>query len=283
MQEMDNKMKMKQTGLLSQLAKDDPCHCFLMCILGIGFLVSMLGLAAIPVGDIRFELQAQMTTFNATYPTDSVHWKGQRITVEYIEGVATNEYLHTVNGTEKHSLSRDWGTYIPGLRLKFPTNAYQPINEWKVVPEEMPLMWIAPMWCFLTGILTLLASHIQRRDLLLNALVLVGISTSLLLIAAHRVVELTTFCSECDAATKYMTSHTLGKLPDGVEDPDLFADNNCPVSLHAKCQGGKNVYLAGGVINLVVMYLMFATIEFRRHQIRINAGGLAGKDSMRQS
>jgi hypothetical protein len=201
--------------------------------------------------------------------------------VEFIEGVAKHEYIETVNGTQQRELTRTWGSYIPGLKINFPANAYQPINEWKVVPEEMPLMWIAPMWCFLTGVLTLLASYIKRRDLLLNALVMVSISTSLLLIAAHRVVELTTFCSECDSATKYMTSHALGKLPDGVEDPDLFADNNCPVSLHTKCQGGRNVYLAGGVINLVVMYLMFGTIEARRYFIRQNQG-LASKDSMRQ-
>ena len=75
-----------------------------------------------------------------------------------------------------------------------------------------------------------------------------------------------------------MSSTTLGKLPDGVEDPDLFADNNCPVSLHTKCEGGRKVYLVGGVINLVCMYLMFGTIEYRRHKL---AGGLANADSMR--
>lgn len=271
----------KHTGLLSSIANKDPCHCFLMSILGIGFFVSMCGLAAIPVGDIRFELRAQTNTFNATYPTESSVWKGERIVVEFVEGVATNEYIHTANGTEQRGLSRTWGSYIPGLRMNFPTNAYQPINEWKVVPEEMPLMWIAPMWCFLTGALTLFASHLERRDLLLNALVLVSISTSLLLIAAHRVVELTTFCSDCDSVTKHLSAHALGKLPDGVEDPDLFADNNCPVSLHLKCEGGRKVYLMGGVINLIAMYLMFGTIEARRYSIR-KSQGLANQDSMRQ-
>eukprot|EP00301_Raphidiophrys_heterophryoidea_P010144 c15190_g1_i1.p1 GENE.c15190_g1_i1~~c15190_g1_i1.p1 ORF type:complete len:275 (+),score=75.79 c15190_g1_i1:104-928(+) len=272
----------KSSGLLTAIAKKDPCHCFLMCILGVGFFVSMCGLAAIPVGDIRFELHAQQTTFNATYPTENKAWKGERVVVEFVEGVATTEYIQTENGTISRGVSRSWGSFIPGLKINLGAKAYQPINEWKVVPEEMPLMWIAPMWCFLTGLLTLLASHLGRRDLLLNALVLVSISTSLLLIAAHRVVELTYLCSECDSQTKHMTAHALGRLPDGVEDPDLFADNNCPVSLHTKCQGGRNVYLAGGVINLVVMYLMFGTIEARRYILRSSEGGLAGKDSMRQ-
>jgi len=244
----------------------------------------MCGLAAIPVGDIRFDITSVNTKLNATWPTSSSRWKGERIIVEYDQGTAQREFFYS---SQNHTwisreLTHQWGPYSPGLQLDFPTNYYQPINEWKVVPEEMPLMWIAPMWCFLAGILTLYGSFTRRRDILLNALVLVGISSSLVLIASHRVVELTHFCSECDSQTKYMSSDgkTLGSLPDGAVDPDVFADNNCPDLLHLKCEKGRDVYLAGSVISLICMYFLFVTIEVRRSFLK-SSPGLASQDEMR--
>jgi len=266
---------------LSDVARRDPFHCFIFALVGLGFFVSMCGLAAIPVGDIRFELTPVEAHINATYPTASKQWKGERIVVEFQDGAAVREYVKGSTGElEGRDLTRQWGSYIPGLRLTFSSSYfYQPIQEWKVVPEEMPLMWIAPMWAFLTTLVALGASYNKRSDLLLNALVFVGVSASLLLIASHRVVELTTFCAECDAMTKYMSSHALGGLPDGAEDPDLFADNNCPEILHLKCEGGRNVYLAGSVINLIAMYVMMVSIEVRRRFIG-DGGSLASHDEM---
>jgi len=261
-------------------ARHDPFHSCMFALISLGFFLSLCGLAAIPVGDIRFELTPVTAKLNATYPTANSNWAGERIVVEFDNGAAVKEYVRQTDGTTLgRDVTRDWGSYIPGLKLTF-TNSYfyQPIQEWKVVPEEMPLMWIAPMWCFLTGLLTLYSSIIKRRDFLLNALLLVGISASLLLIASHRVVELTTFCAECDAQTKYMSGDGLhlGGLPDGSEDPDLFADNNCPEVLHLKCEGGRNVYLAGSVINLIAMYIMMISIEVRRSFI---SDSLASHDS----
>eukprot|EP00299_Pterocystis_sp_00344_P002857 c1321_g1_i1.p1 GENE.c1321_g1_i1~~c1321_g1_i1.p1 ORF type:complete len:287 (+),score=49.87 c1321_g1_i1:1-861(+) len=268
---------------LSEIANADRCHCGIFGLLSFGFLISMCGLAAIPVGDIRFELQ-QVTSgkLNVTWPTESHRWKGEKIIVEFVSGSAEREFFENENGTlEVRAPSKEWGSYIPGLSLSFPQNYYQPINEWKVVPEEMPLMWIAPIWCFLTGILVLYGSFAGKRELLLNALVLAGVSASLVLIASHRVVELTHFCSECDSMTKHISGDGmhLGALPDGASDPDMFADNNCPASLHLKCEKGRDVYLAGGIINLICMYLLFATIEVRRH-ILGNRRALASFDEM---
>jgi hypothetical protein len=65
-------------------------------------------------------------------------------------------------------VTRQWGQYTPGLELTFPKNYYQPINEWKIIPEEMPLMWISPIWCFFAGLLALYGSYTRRRDSLLN-------------------------------------------------------------------------------------------------------------------
>lgn len=260
---------------LKEVARADPVHCCLFSLLGLGFFVSMCGLAAIPVGDIRFELSpVTEMAINATYPTASSSYTGDRITVEFKEGVAVREYVtlknHSVVG---RGLTREWGSYIPGLKLTFGSSYYyQSTQEWKVVPEEMPLMWVAPMWAFLTGALTLAASYLRRRDMLLNALLLVGVSASLLLLASHRVVELTQFCGECDAMTKHIADDgkTLGGLPDGAVDPDMFADNNCPEILHLKCEKGRDVYVAGSVICLICMYIMLGTIEARRHGIFSN-------------
>jgi len=252
----------------------------------------MCGLAAVPVGDIRFDSIAAKVTMNVTYPTASDSWKGEKIVVQFVQGVPTNEYVtkkvdgKKVDGEDdgevSRSPSRNW-TYIPGLIITAPTNFYLPMYEWKVVPEEMPLMWTAPMWCFMTGVVTLYGSISQRRDILLVALILVSISSSLLLISAHRLVELTYFCSECDSQTRYMSSDglSLGPLPDSTEDPDFFADNNCPVSLHMKCKNGRNIYLAGGVINLICMYLMLISIEVRRYKL-LQSPALASQDQMQE-
>ncbi len=141
------------------------------------------------------------------------------------------------------------------------------------------------------------------------------------MIASHRVVELTQFCGDCDSMTKHISSdgHSLGysiciimmlhtsyhsttssPLPDGAADPDLFADNNCPELLHKKCEGGRGVYLAGGVINLICMvitlcvssmsvvflisvvllqYLLFITVEVRRHYLQ-KPNSMAAQDEM---
>jgi hypothetical protein len=242
----------------------------------------MCGLSAVPVGDIRFETTPSQSHLNVTWPTDSDKWNGERIVVEFDNGAAIAEYVEDEDGVLVfREVSRDWRSYIPGLIITAPTNFYLPMYEWKVVPEEMPLLWTAPMWCFMTGVVTLVASNHRKRDILLVALVLVSISASLLLIAAHRLVELTHFCSECDSMTKYMSDDgmTLGKLPDSTEDPDYFADNNCPHTLHIKCEGGRNIYLAGGVINLICMYFMLITVEYRRHKLH-KAGALSSQDQM---
>jgi hypothetical protein len=54
----------------------------------------MCGLAAIPVGDIRFEIEAVTTKMNATWPTSSNKWKGEQIIVEFNEGVANREFYY---------------------------------------------------------------------------------------------------------------------------------------------------------------------------------------------
>ncbi len=77
----------------------------------------------------------------------------------------------------------------------------------------------------------------------------------------------------------------------------MFADNNCPEILHKKCEGGRGVYLAGGVINLICMvfhlyylyqnplsqlslqYLLFITVEVRRHYLQ-KKSSMASQDEM---
>ena len=55
-------------------------------------------------------------------------------------------------------------------------------------------------------------THSSPRRHHTQALLLVGVSASLLLLASHRVVELTQFCGECDSMTKHISDDgkTLG-------------------------------------------------------------------------
>jgi len=230
----------------------------------------MCGLAAVPVGDLEYPLVAINETLNATWPTSDSRWKGDKIIVEYVKGQADREYVTSDTGTlYGRDPTRTWGQYIPGIEIVAPSNYYFPFYEWKVVPEEMPLLWMGPMACFLSGVLVMLGSYFRSANLLVVAIVCVSIAASLVLLSSHRIVELTYFCSECDSLTKYMSEDglSLGTLPDSTEDPDFFADNNCPHTIHLKCEQGRNAYLGGGVINLICMYLMFIGIELRRNSL----------------
>ena len=159
-------------------------------MLQVGFMISMLGLAAVPVGDVRFELKAASTTFNVTFPTSSSHFpQSKTALVEYVDGVAVREHGFNTT-TNLFSIEQELGTallnfhendssftphepgkyrpYIPGLKLNLVGNFYLPTYEWKVVAEEMPLLWIAPIWGFLTGLFVLVGSVKGDRALLLN-------------------------------------------------------------------------------------------------------------------
>ena len=150
----------------------------------------MLGLSAVPVGDVRFDLQPATGSFNVTFPTKAGDFPtGKKAVVEYIDGVATREFGYN-STTKKYTSKQELGTalrayhngesdfrpyenglyrpYTPGLQINVVGSFYLPTYEWKVVPEEMPLLWIAPMWAFLTGLLVFVASMSESRDLLLN-------------------------------------------------------------------------------------------------------------------
>lgn len=287
------------------LAKADRLHCCIFAVICFGFMFAMLGLSAVPVGDVKFDLIPATGTFNVTFPTVSSHFpNSKKALVEYVDGVAVRE-LGFNTTTNSYSIRQPLGRalsnfrsgdshftpyspgkyrpYTPGLKINLVGKFYLPTYEWKVVPEEMPLLWISPMWCFLSGLVVLLASANRKRELLLNGLVFVGISASLVLIASHRVVELTYLCRTCNGMisdTDSLSHGKLGKLLDGITDPDDFADNNCPSTLQMKCEKGTGVYLFGSVVLLVCMYVMFITIEYKRHDLGVNKGkGLASQDS----
>jgi len=221
--------------------------------------------------------------------------------VEYVNGVATREFgynstledftqnqvlgtalsqFHADNSGFTPYVNGKYRPYTPGLKVKLVGNFYLPTYEWKVIPEEMPLLWISPIWCFLTGLLVMYGSARGRTDLLLNALIFVGVSLSLVLISSHRVVELTYMCRTCNGMTSdrsALEGGSLGKLLDGVSDPDDFADNNCPSTLQMKCEKGTAVYLAGSIILLICMYVLLVTIEIRRYCLK--PSGLSTQDA----
>lgn len=52
----------------------------------------MCGLAAIPIGDVTFNLAPTNAHLNITYPTAHHKWKGEQIIVEFQNGEAIFEY-----------------------------------------------------------------------------------------------------------------------------------------------------------------------------------------------